>query len=105
MEESPTLPQAGFTALDMEIRQGSLTQYDGVYDISSVQQANMDLVLDRYNQYFCVTITPPIPREEYSPITYRHYTVIQEGSTWKAYTEDNSAYREWERISCTNWDD
>jgi hypothetical protein len=99
------LPEAGISVLDQEIRYGNLTQFEAPYSISSVHLADSDKVLDIYDAFYCVTVTPPIPQEEYSTTKYRHYSVIRTNSTWSANTEGTSAFAEWRRIGCPNWDD
>lgn len=103
VEREISLPQAGIHALDLEIRHGSLTQFEEPYSISTIESANMDLVIDRYNQYFCVTVSPEIPAVQDSQTKYRHYVVVREENVWRASTEDSSAFQEWQRIGCDNW--
>jgi hypothetical protein len=98
------LPEAGLQALEVEVRHGNLTQFEAPYSVSSSHLADSDKVLDIYDQYFCVTVTPPIPREEYSSTTYRHFVVTRTNSTWSANVEGSNAFAEWQRVGCPNWD-
>lgn len=98
------LPEAGTHILDLEIRHGNLTQYEGVYDISSTHLADSDKVLDIYDAYYCVTVTPPISREEYSTAKFRHYIVTRTNSTWSATIEDSTGIHLWPKIGCPNGD-
>ncbi|MDH5533490.1 MAG: hypothetical protein OEX81_03630 [Candidatus Pacebacteria bacterium] len=96
------LPHAGVEALDLEIRHGNLTQFEAPYSISSIHLADADKVLDIYDKYFCVTVTPPIPREEYSSTTYRHFIVTLTNNTWNAQVEDSTGIHNWPEIGCPN---
>jgi outer membrane biogenesis lipoprotein LolB len=100
--ETNVLPEGGQVALQQEIRESNLTQFEGSYQISYVQRANMNLVLDRYEDYFCVRVTPPIPHSS-SSVSFNHYGVTRDGNNWEAFTFENSAQHEWTRIECGDW--